>query len=99
MIYKINNLLKKILLILIIFHFVVIHVLAQSNIGNKYGLNVVDNVKLLQSEIANDPNKKMVDIKKAIPVVVLDLRYSTTNNSCIEGCILSCKLLTCVLQQ
>jgi len=64
MIYKINNLLKKILLILIIFHFVVIHVLAQSNIGNQYGLNVVDDVKVLQSEIVSDSNKKMIDIKK-----------------------------------
>jgi D-alanyl-D-alanine dipeptidase len=80
MIYKINNRLKKILLISIIFHFVIIKVLAQSNIGNKYGLNVVDDVKVLQSEIVNDSNKKMIDIKKAIPSLVLDLRYSTTNN-------------------
>jgi D-alanyl-D-alanine dipeptidase len=80
MIYKINNPLKKILPISIIFHFAVINVLGQSNIGNKYGLNVVDDVKLLQSEIANDSNKKMIDMKKAIPSLVLDLRYSTTNN-------------------
>jgi zinc D-Ala-D-Ala dipeptidase len=80
MIYKTNNPLKKMLLISIIFHFVVITVLAQSNIGNKYGLNVVDDVKLLQSEIVNNSNKKMIDIKKAIPSLVLDLRYSTTNN-------------------
>jgi D-alanyl-D-alanine dipeptidase len=80
MIYKINNSLKKILPISIIFHFAVINVLGQSNIGNKYGLNVVDDVKLLQSEIANDSNKKMIDMKKAIPSLILDLRYSTTNN-------------------
>ena len=80
MIYKINNPLKKILPISVISCFVVINVLAQSNIGNKYGLNVVDDVKLLQREIVNDSNKEMIDIKKEIPSLVLDLRYSTTNN-------------------
>ncbi|HEX7458431.1 MAG TPA: M15 family metallopeptidase, partial [Ginsengibacter sp.] len=58
----------------------VINVLGQSNIGNKYGLIVVNDVKLLQREIDIDSNKKMIDIKKAIPSLVLDLRYSTTNN-------------------
>lgn len=80
MVYKINNLLRKILSVSIMFHFVSVTVAAQSNIGNKYGLNIVDNVKILQTEIANDSNKKMVDIKKAIPSLVIDLRYATTNN-------------------
>ena len=80
MIYKINNSLKKILMVSIMFHFVAATVMAQSNIGNKYGLNVVDNVKILQTEIANDSNKKMIDIKKAIPSLIIDLRYATTNN-------------------
>ena len=80
MIYKINNSLKKILMVSIIFHFADVSATAQSNIGNKYGLNVVDNVKILQTEIANDSNKKMIDIKKAIPSLIIDLRYASTNN-------------------
>lgn len=80
MIYKVNNPLKFLLLFSIIFHFLDTSILAQSNVGNKYGLNVIDDVKLLQSEIANDSNKKMIDIKKAIPSLIIDLRYSTTNN-------------------
>ncbi len=80
MIYKINNSLMKILMVSIMFHFVAATIMAQSNIGNKYGLNVVDNIKILQTEIANDSNKKMIDIKKAIPSLRIDLRYATTNN-------------------
>jgi zinc D-Ala-D-Ala dipeptidase len=80
MIYKINNSLKLLLLFSIIFYFADTAVLAQLNFGNKYGLNVVDNIKFLQSEIANDSNMKLIDIKKEIPGLVLDLRYSTTNN-------------------
>ena len=76
----INNSLKKMLMVSIIFHFVDVTAAAQSNIGNKYGLNIVDNVKILQTEIANDSNKKMIDIKKAIPSLIIDLRYATTNN-------------------
>ncbi len=34
---------------------------------------------LLQS-IKNDPAKRLVDIKKAIPGLIIDLRYATTNN-------------------
>ena len=64
----------------ITFHLVAVNIVAQSNIGNKYGLNIVDNVKLLQSEIAKDSNKKMIDIQKVIPAAVIDLGYATTNN-------------------
>lgn len=80
MIYKVNNSLKFLLLFSIIFHFIPIKILAQSNVGNKYGLNVVNDVKLLQGEIASDSGKKMIDIKKVIPSVIIDLRYATANN-------------------
>ena len=71
---------KILLMFLIFFHFAGDTILAQSNVGNKYGLNVVDDIKLLQSEIAIDSNKKMIDVKKAIPSLVMDLRYASTNN-------------------
>jgi len=80
MIYKVTNSLKLLLLFTLIFHFTVIKISAQSKVGNKYGLMVVDDVKLLQSEIVTDSNKKMIDVKKAIPSLIIDLRYSTNNN-------------------
>ncbi len=40
---------------------------AQSNVVNKYGLYVVNDVKLLRREIAADSNKQMVNLRKAIP--------------------------------
>lgn len=54
--------------------------LAQSNVVNKYGLFIVNDIKLLQSEIAADSNKKMEDVKKAIPALSLDLKYASRQN-------------------
>ena len=53
---------------------------SQTISGNKYGLFVVDDVKLLQSEIAIDSNKQMTDLLQEIPDLVLDLKYATANN-------------------
>ncbi len=53
---------------------------AQTDSLNKYGLFVVNSAKVLQSEIASDSNKEMMDVKKAVPGVILDLRYATSNN-------------------
>ena len=80
MICEINISLKISLVFLIIFYFVDFVTMAQSNVGNKYGLNVVNDIKLLKSEIAVDSNKQMIDVTKAIPALVTDLRYCTTNN-------------------
>lgn len=64
----------------IIIFFVTIPVLAQSNVVNKYGLYVINDIKSLQKEIDADSNKAMLDVKKAIPSLVLDLKYMTGNN-------------------
>ena len=80
MCYKINSSQKLIVVFSIIIFFAWSTGLAQSNVVNKYGLFVVNDVKILQSEIAADSNKKMADIKKAIPSIALDLKYSTTGN-------------------
>ena len=42
-------------------------------------LHVEDPLQYLK-EVQLDPNKKLVEIKKYIPEIVLDLRYATTNN-------------------
>ena len=36
--------------------------------------------RTLNSTIMSDNNKQMVNIKKLIPNIILDLRYATTNN-------------------
>lgn len=47
---------------------------------NKYGLNIVNDFQSYKAAIAKNPNVELVDIKKAIPTVVLDIRYATKNN-------------------
>lgn len=53
---------------------------AQSKIGNKYGLTIINSTKILQKEIDENPLKKMVDIKSFIPKIKLDLKYATDQN-------------------
>lgn len=54
--------------------------LAQSNLPNKYGLFIVKDTYILQQQIKADSNKKMLDLRKYIPSLVLDLKYATTDN-------------------
>lgn len=53
---------------------------AQSNVFNKYGLQVINDPQILKNKIAADANKQMVDLKKFIPGITLDLKYATTDN-------------------
>ena len=80
MIFNINNSLKKLALFSTIIFLIRTDVLSQSNVGNKYGLFVVNDVKVLQSEIAADSNKQMLNVKKIIPSLLLDLKYTTEHN-------------------
>jgi zinc D-Ala-D-Ala dipeptidase len=54
--------------------------LKKDSILNKYGLFVITSVKQLQKTTALNPAKQMIDIKKLIPSIVLELRYAGTNN-------------------
>lgn len=47
---------------------------------NKYGLLVISDWQQLQKTIHDNPEKVMLDIKKKMPGIVLDLRYAGTNN-------------------
>ncbi len=80
MIYSANNFLRWLAFFLIINCLTSTNVLAQSNVGNKYGLNVVNKLKLLKNEITVDSNQGMVDVLRKIPSVVLDLKYAGINN-------------------
>lgn len=53
---------------------------AQDTVLNKYGLWVIKDVQTYNSTIKYDGNKQMVDIKKLIPNIILDIRYATTKN-------------------
>lgn len=47
---------------------------------NEYGVQLVNNIQILQETIQADSNKQMVSLTALIPNIVLDLRYATTNN-------------------
>jgi zinc D-Ala-D-Ala dipeptidase len=53
---------------------------AQDTVLNKYGLWVIGNVHLLQKTTRKNPDKQMVNLKTAIPSLLVDLRYAGINN-------------------
>lgn len=64
-----------------IFNFITFnHATAQSKILNKYGLIVITNTKTLQKEITADPSKQMINLRKKMPGIKLDLKYATADN-------------------
>ena len=57
------------------------HLFAQKDsLLNKYGLWVISDRAQFQKTINNKPGKAIIDIKKNIPGIVLDLRYASANN-------------------
>jgi D-alanyl-D-alanine dipeptidase len=78
-IYKIKYW-QRISLVLFISNLVAFNVAAQSKIVNKYGLTVINNIKVLQNEIANDSSMQMISLREYIPDIYLDLKYATTDN-------------------
>jgi len=71
----------KIVLIILYTNFSTFHIAtAQSKIGNKYGLVIINSTKILQSEIDSNQENKMVNLRKALPEIKLDIKYSTTQN-------------------
>jgi zinc D-Ala-D-Ala dipeptidase len=52
----------------------------QDTVLNKYGLWVISSISTLQKTVRHNADKEMVDLKKAIPGILLDLRYNTSNN-------------------
>ena len=67
--------------VIFIFNFIMFnHATAQSKILNKYGLFAITNTKTLQKEIAEDASKQMINLRKFIPGIKLDLKRATTDN-------------------
>ncbi|MEO6734365.1 MAG: M15 family metallopeptidase [Ferruginibacter sp.] len=53
---------------------------AQDTIVNKYGLQVISSIKGYQASIRDNPGKDMLDLKKLIPSLTIDLKYAGANN-------------------
>lgn len=53
---------------------------AQKNAQNPYGLTIVNDYKAYKTDYMLHPNNELIEIKKAIPSVVLDIRYATKSN-------------------
>lgn len=68
------------IVLFVIISFSTINSFAQDNPLNKYGLWVIRNIKTLKSSTISNADKQMIDIKKVIPTIILDLRYATANN-------------------
>lgn len=46
----------------------------------KNSLKVTNSLKVYQNTCARDPNQELIELKKIIPDLVLDIRYATANN-------------------
>ncbi len=77
---KIRFQLLILLLLGVIFFSPINTLYAQDTILNKYKLWVINDAKTLNACIKSDRNKQMIDIKKILPNVMLDLRYATSHN-------------------
>jgi len=47
---------------------------------NQYGLEVVRDLRTYQRLVALDPEKRLVNVEREVPGVVIDVRYATSNN-------------------
>lgn len=47
---------------------------------NPYGLAIINSKQAYKKSVSLQPDKALIDIKKAVPGVVLDIRYATKHN-------------------
>ncbi|MDO8991881.1 M15 family metallopeptidase [Daejeonella sp.] len=67
---------KKLLLLILLFGFSE----AYSQINNPYGLQVINEHADYKKSVREDKNKQLIEIKKSIPDIKLDIRYAGKNN-------------------
>lgn len=65
---------------LLFFFFVVISPQVYAQKGNPYGLTVINSLSEYKNLVSQNPEKELVDLKKYIPGIKLDIRYATKNN-------------------
>lgn len=54
------------------------HIYAQK--ANPFGLAIINSVSDYEKSVAENPEKQLVELKKYIPGIKLDIRYATKNN-------------------
>ena len=67
---------KKLLLLLLVFGFSQTY----SQLKNPYGLEVINEYSIYKKSVELDKNKQLIEIKKRIPTIKLDIRYAGKNN-------------------
>lgn len=67
---------KKLLLLILLSGFAE----AYSQINNPYGLQVINEHVAYKKSVEEDKNKQLIEIKKSIPDIKLDIRYAGKNN-------------------
>ena len=78
---KIVNRLQHPFFFILFFLIVAVNLPAQSNNElNKYGLFIIETIPTYEVSLLKHPMHQMMDVKKAIPKIILDLRYSSTEN-------------------
>jgi D-alanyl-D-alanine dipeptidase len=70
---------KHTLLSLMLYVFFIQAAQAQGRL-NSQGLNVINHPDSFLASIAKDPGKKMIDIKRKIPAILLDIKYCSPDN-------------------
>lgn len=53
---------------------------AQKHTQNPYGLTIINDYKVYRADYKVHPNNELIEIKKAIPSVLLDIKYATKDN-------------------
>ena len=64
----------------LLFLFCPFFISAQQHKGNPYGLQVINSYKDYQESYAKNPQNELIEIKKEIPNIKLDIKYATKNN-------------------
>ena len=67
---------KKLLLLLLVSVFSETY----SQLKNPYGLEVINEYSIYKKSVELDKNKQLIEIKKHIPTIKLDIRYAGKNN-------------------
>jgi len=65
---------------LIILLFVLTSSCAPAQTTNPFGLAVINTMTEYKNSVSNNPDKELVELKKFIPNLKLDIRYATKNN-------------------
>ena len=71
---------RQILSFFLVFSLIYINSLGQNVPLNKYNLKVIDNFEVYKEIVQKDSTQALIDLKKFIPTIKLDIRYATKKN-------------------